>query len=113
MKTFRIKYLTNKGTKTHFVNTYTIFDALDSFQSLKRQTEQDFLRVLQIEEFDLNEENLEFILLFGNFNVPEKRITDINWLKRNLSIHNSHNPLLRVVENFLKNATCRLDTLRI
>lgn len=46
--------------------------------------------------------NLKECLVFYEFNVPEMRMNDIDWLRRNLTFQNSENPEIERVLNILK-----------
>lgn len=46
--------------------------------------------------------NLKECLIFYNFNVPESRMADFHWLRRNIQFQNSDNPEFNRVLNILK-----------
>ena len=46
--------------------------------------------------------NLKECLIFYNFNVPELRMNDIQWLRRNITFQNSDNPEINRILNILR-----------
>lgn len=46
--------------------------------------------------------NLKECLIHYEFDVPKFRLNDVEWLRRNIMIHNSNNPEINRILNILK-----------
>lgn len=72
----------------------SILNLVDYFENIQEEVELPLINQI--------ENRIKEVLTEGNFNIPEQRISDFDWIARNIEINNRENPKLSLLSLLIK-----------